>query len=186
MAYSAALKRADHDARLAAVCRDLARIVVKHTSLTHDALGVHVWTVAGPPLARYLRRRTTFRPVGRQRLPITWRKGKGAIGLCWARERGAVTDIDLLMRLAPDEQSFCKLPAEKRLGMTWDEFQRSADYRAIWTVELMTGPEGRQRFRGCLSVDVQTPGKADELKAAIRNHQDELNPVLDTCEAILG
>jgi len=184
--YARTLKHAEQDARLGAVCRDVARVVVKHTSLSHEVLGVHVWTVAGPPLARYLRRRTTFRPLGRQKLAITWRKGKGAIGRCWTTERAAVVDIDALMRLAPDEEHFCKLPSPQRLGMTWDELQKAKHYRAIWTVPLMAGPEAGKRFRGCLSVDVQARGKADELKAAIAAHEDELNPVLDTCEAALA
>ena len=183
--FARLVDRGRQDQRLFSACRDIANLVSRVTTVPHQKIGVHVWSIMGPPSAKHLVRRANFRAVGHRRLSITWRKGKGAIGRCWATGETFVADLEALEARGADETRFCALPAETRFEMTWQEFQAGRRYRAIYVTPLRAGPPSAQRIRGCLSIDIQENGKAEELEHKLIEHEAELAPLLNICEQVL-
>jgi hypothetical protein len=122
--YSLALRRSDQDKNLVGACREIARVVCTRTGIPYDNIGAHVWTVTGLPGLRYLRRRAKFVPFNRRTTPITWRKGKGVLGVCWMDKRSFVADLDALRRVSEPEASeaFRSLSREDRFRLSWKEF----------------------------------------------------------------
>jgi hypothetical protein len=183
--FGTLLRRADEDQQLYSACRDIARFVIDNSSIASKTLGVHVWEVGGPRFARRLRRRATFRPVGHQPLPIVWRKGKGAIGRCWADGGTFVLDLEQRLRMAPDQAAFERLNEEERMGLKWREFEASRHYRAVYVTPLYGGAEGAPTIAGCISIDVQEDGKAGELELLTNTRHHDLAPHFDVCERVL-
>jgi hypothetical protein len=164
LGYGRALKKSRQNALLNAVCKDAAALVVARTGLTYDVIGVHVWTIRGPFGFRHLERRAQFVLKRRRASPVTWRKGKGAMGICWKRNSAVVADVEELEGRCPAKAEFCALPRDGRWGLTWEEFRETRHYRAILSIPLRGGPQGAPRLRGVLSVDAQTDGHAQELR----------------------
>lgn len=77
-------------------CRHVAGYIDEHCPEVHlREVGVHIWTVAGPPFARYLRRSGSFLLGGqRARSGIRWTKEKGAVGFAWAERNRVIKDIE--------------------------------------------------------------------------------------------
>jgi len=102
--------------------------------------------------------------AGRWRLhstpPVTgvrWTKGKGVIGLCWARMQDVGVDLtkdwgDPAQEMSEDE--WHALPAERRYGLTYPEYQRVHNYGAIVASPLIVDDV----FKGCVSVDAPGEG----------------------------
>jgi hypothetical protein len=146
-----------------------------------DKVGVHVWTVKGLKGFRYLVRRTTFviKPRRRTAHHVIWCKGKGAVGIAWAEDDGILANVENLEARAPTEAAFCAIDSRERFGLDWREFKRSKHYRAVLAVPLTT----RGRVKGCLSVDLQVDGRAEDLERLAAD--DQFNNVLRVCEAVL-
>lgn len=190
-AYARELKHGEQNTRLQAVCRDLTELIEGHTGIARNQLGAHVWTVAGPPSARYLRRRATFLVAPRSPTTITWLEGKGVMGACWAdatneKREPFVGNLATVEQLGPDESAFCKLPRETRFNMSWREFQNTRHYRAIWVCPLFRGRSGAAKFVGCVSLDVQADGRAEELERVIRENGEAIGRYKEVCESVLG
>jgi hypothetical protein len=188
--YAHELKQSSQSAPLQAVCRNLADMMQRHTGIPRDQLGAHVWTVSGPPTARYLRRRATFLVADRDPTMIAWREGKGAIGVCWSRATAGmlkpfVADVEALESLGPDQGSFCALAPVERFNLNWREFQMARQYRAIWVCPLFARSADTVRFVGCISVDVQADGQAQLLEQAIAENEDAIARFKDVCESVL-
>jgi hypothetical protein len=88
-------------------------------------VGVHIWTVAGPPFARYLRRSGNFLLAGeRERSGIVWVKGKGVVGATWEEGRPITRDIDAIREKAVSREAYEALGGEDTMGLRWEEFGR--------------------------------------------------------------
>lgn len=158
-------------------------MALRHTSIPFDKLGVHVWVVRGFKGGRYLEKRATFVPEARRPTPITWRKRKGAIGLCWEKNRPLVADVHALEQLAAKKSEFCALPADTRFGLSWEEFENARHYRAVLAIPLRVPRLARFPVRGVACVDVRVDGKAHELDTL--SERDDFSAVLSVCEAVL-
>jgi len=184
LGYGRALKKSDQNTKLAAACKDVATLLVERTSLDFADVGVHVWTLRGPKGFRHLERRAQFVLKRRRQSSVTWRKGKGAMGLCWKRNASVIADVEEMERQHPTKASFCRQRRDDRLGLTWEELQEARHYRAILAIPLRTGPAAARRFRGVLSVDVQVDGRTSELRTLLAENQ--FSNVLSVCEDVLG
>jgi hypothetical protein len=144
-------------------------------------VGVHVWAVKDFKGCRYLEKRATFiLPTRRRSTHVLWRMGKGAIGIAWADEDAVIANVEHLQQRAPTAAVFCAIPRRDRYGLSWREYQRSRHYRAVLAVPLRVG----NRVRGCLSVDLQLVGLADQLDTL--STEEKVNDVLAVCEAVLA
>jgi len=182
--YSRALRKSDQNAELDVACSDLWALIQRTTTIPWEHVGVHVWTVRGMKGMRHLQRRATFVVERRRATPVTWRKGKGAIGRCWAEEEALIADVAELEQRGPDRKTFCSLAREERFGLSWREFRVSRHYRAILAIPLRAGPPGALRVVGCLSVDVRADGHVDDLTRLLDDSR--FGAVLSVCEAVLG
>jgi hypothetical protein len=79
--YGLLVRRAGKDAELEEACKAVWVIVVRATGIPMEKVGVHVWSVRGFKGMQRLERRARFTIEKRKSTPVTWRKGKGAIGL---------------------------------------------------------------------------------------------------------
>lgn len=183
--YAQTLRRRENDESLASVCRTVARLIEQASDIPHTDIGVHIWVVAGPPGCRYLARRATYLPEGRRRSRVTWRRGKGVLGACWQGNAPVLTDLALLEQAAPSAEVFGRISKERRLGLTWSEFDATRHYRAVWATPVRSGPEGGAKLRGCLSVDIQTDDKLDALRKAVEDQGRNLGRALEVCERVL-
>ncbi len=121
-------------------------------------------------------------------MPVLWTKGKGVLGQCWAdpNAKDQLEDFDKLRARASDERGFCGLPAYERFNMTWQEFQAGEHYHLVWVTKLYKGLGEAPDLWGLLSVDVEHPGHADDLRKALKMHGKEMRAALNTCERLLG
>jgi hypothetical protein len=142
------------------VCHTLLMAVANRTSLAHETLSVHVWTVGGD--GQRLHRLITFQIHSGQRSDVTWTRGKGAIGRCWAESADIVVDLDRLKGLNRTDFNAEEEPV--RLHMEWDEFRRASRYSSIWATPLK---DGNGQFFGCVSVDSDAPGSAAQMKSIV-------------------
>jgi hypothetical protein len=141
--YLRTLKTRDQEGQLYRACRDVAALVEKGTNLNRDSIGVHVWVVRGLIGVRRLERRATFVPWDRPPTAVVWRKGKGAIGRCWALGEWVLADVEELQRLAPTEHAFYAIPPEDRFFFTWPEFFRDNALQSNPCVALAWRTAGR-------------------------------------------
>jgi uncharacterized integral membrane protein len=140
LGYARELKRRRQNEELGDLCKSVWVIAVREfPAIEFTKIGVHVWAVRGLWGARYLEKRATFIPEARRSTPITWRQGKGAIGLCWRLNQELVADVEKLERKGPDKTAFCALPEEERFGFSWRDLQESKRYRAILAMPLRRG-----------------------------------------------
>lgn len=186
LGYSRTLRRHEEDAKLSAACRSISRMIEASTGIDHRALGVHIWTTAGWRIAPHLARRVRYLPEDRQESGVTWVRGKGVIGGCWADNSASVVNLRVLERLGPTKEAFCALAPRDRLNLTWEEFQRTSDYRTVCALPLRGGPEGAKRFVGCVSIDVSADGYVDPLRQTLVQDGDKLGRILTVCEALLS
>jgi hypothetical protein len=174
--YSRRLMTEESEAALYKTCRSIARAVSQTTKINQDRVGVHVWAVAGPPGLRHLVRRVKYGSVvvERPESGVTWRRGRGALGICWRTETQDVWDLEDLQSRAPTRQAFCvSLTPDERMGLTWSEFSNTKHYTAVW-VQPIFKSGGGSRITGCLSVDiVEVPGAAEKLTRAVKKHSIE-------------
>ena len=146
---------------------------------------MHVWTIRGLPGLRRLERRATFVSVGRPRTAITWRKGKGVLGQCWARDEWILADLEQIANARTEDELY-EIPREDRVFFTWQEARATEHYKAALAWPLHGGPEGAPIVVGVLSVDAQTEGAVDELDRVWTNKRQDIDAHRGVCEAILG
>ena len=143
--------------------KSLLTAVHQATGLNPVTLGSSVWLVPPDPAGPALQRLTNYQFHSRQSTRIAWTKGKGTIGQCWESEVELVTNPGSWRDLQRGD--FEALTEDKRLGMSWQEYQATAAYSAVWAVPLK---DHEGRLRGVLSVDCDDPsdGVSGLLKIA--------------------
>jgi hypothetical protein len=131
-------------------------------------VGVHLWTVAGPPFARYLRRSSTFLLVEeRERSGIVWVKGKGVVGTAWEEGVTVTRDIDAIRGKAVSRDVYDRLGPEDTMNLSWEEFRRTPYYRAVSGIPLYRRGGAASGVRGVVAVDFLEPGHFGELESAV-------------------
>jgi len=178
--YGRLLRKVNQNEELSDACKGAWYLAVQTLGIDMTKVGAHVWTVKGPRGFRYLDRRVTFIIERRRQTNVTWRKGKGAIGLAWSEDAPVIASVENLQHLGSSERLFCAIPRRERFGLNYREFLRSRHYRAILAVPLRVDTG----VRGCLSIDVQIDGHADTLDTLVKD--DQFNNVVAVCEAVLG
>ena len=102
-------RKGQRNRELEAACRQVAAYIDEHCpNLPLREVGVHIWTVAGPPCAKHLRRSGSFLLSGdRARSGIRWTKGKGVVGSAWAKRIRVVRDLDEIAKVhwSPSEET---------------------------------------------------------------------------------
>jgi hypothetical protein len=147
-------------------------------------LGVHVWILAGPWFAQRLERAASFLIRDRRRSAVSWTKGKGVFGLCWEERAPVIVDLETeLYAKAPTRAAFEALPQKERLGLEWDELQRTRHYKTVYAAPLFDRDAAKPSIRGIVAVDILTDGHFDELAATVG--KTEFNAILGICEGVL-
>lgn len=168
-------------------CREVAAYMDEQCpALPLREVGIHIWTVAGPPFAKHLRRSGGFLLVGtRARSGIRWSKGKGVVGVAWRKKAKLIRDLDAVHRRAASSELFDALPGEDQFGLSWDEFSRTKRYRVVCANPLY----GRENtgatptVRGVLAIDVLKGGHFGEVEAATEGSR--FDSVVGLCESAL-
>ncbi|MEA2386899.1 MAG: hypothetical protein QOJ22_1073 [Thermoleophilaceae bacterium] len=148
-------------------------------------IGVHIWVVRGPFFAKHLRRGARFLLLGdRTQSGIRWKKGKGVVGIAWERRGYEIKNLDGLAARASTELAWRQLPDADRLGMTWDEFQATKQYKAIYAAPLFDRRQtsGDPEVRGVVAVDVLRRGRYLDLKRATIG-SSTFDSIVGVCEA---
>jgi hypothetical protein len=148
-------------------CQLVAAYVDEHcpkVQLRH--VGVHIWTVAGPPFARYLKRSGNFLLAGER---IVWVKGKGVVGATWQDGRPITRDIDAIREKATSREAYEGLGREDTMSLSWEEFGRTPHYRAISGVPLYRRAGVGSTVCGVVAIDLLEPGHFTELRAAVED-----------------
>jgi hypothetical protein len=133
-------------------------------------VGVHLWTVAGPPFARYLRRSGSFLIVDeRERSGIVWVKGKGVVGTAWGEGVAVTHDIDEVRQKAHSRDAYEALGQEYTMNLSWEEFRRTPYYRAVSGTPLYRRVGTGSTVCGVVAIDLLEPGHFHELEAAVED-----------------
>jgi hypothetical protein len=179
--------RSRKNEKLVDACREVAAFVDdKCPPLPLRHVGVRIWTIGGPPWARYLKRGPSFLLSGeRSQTGIRWVKGKGVVGIAWEKRRNEIQDLAALRAKAPTSEAYEALDEAERLGLGWDEFQQTPNYQAVFATPLYSrvSTSGDPPVRGILAIDLLTAHHFEQLKAATED--PEFEGVVGTCENAL-
>jgi hypothetical protein len=167
-------------------CRQIAAHIdssCPNVQLRH--VGIHVWRVAGPWFARHLEREAKFLIRDRRGSAVPWTKGKGVFGLAWEEKAPVIIDLDnRLYPLATTQAAFMARRSQDRLGLSWDEIQRTKHYKTIYAAPLFTRSSTNPAILGLVAVDLSESGHYQELyDATVQN--DDFNSILGICEGAL-
>ncbi|MEP6976604.1 MAG: hypothetical protein ABI948_00975 [Thermoleophilia bacterium] len=181
--YRGLLASRRREERLAKAANGIARVVMKHTKLKRDEVGVNIWRVRGPKGFRRLDRAAIAVEEDREETPILWTKGKGVIGYCWSKKAPRFADLEDLRSALPTEEEFCSIPREERFKFTWSEFQEVNRYAAVLAVPLKPRGFGRFAVKGVLAVDCSNVDRRSELDGL--QGKPDFVTIKRTCEDIL-
>jgi hypothetical protein len=182
------VNRRTRRATLSEACIQLAAYIDETCpSLSLRDVGIHVWRVGGPPFARRLHRRQQFLLRQRQPSHVSFTKGKGLIGNVWATGVPDIKDLESDYAGVTTAAHFQELSDENRLGLSWEEFQRTRRYTAVWASPLFRNSDFDDRVIGVISVDIQASGVFNEVAAATKTTPGpELDAILAACETALS
>jgi hypothetical protein len=156
----------------------------KKLSLDPAPIGLHAFIIQrtkGPPRYYYLERVAKLRLA---HMPpssgITWTRGKGVIGRCWAEQRiVAVPTGKLYAKVtAQSAVEWDKLPNEIRLNLTYPEFcQIRHKYSGVIAIPIF---DQAKRVRGCVALDSVGSEPFEDLM------QDGIYEVLQDAAVAIG
>lgn len=164
-------------------CREVAAHIDKHcTNLPLRYVGIQIWLIH----RGCLRRASRFLIEDRRPSSVAWTRGKGVFGVAWQQKAPVIMDLDAdLYQRASTEAEFNALPDEIRLGLAWDEVQRTRRYKVVYAAPLFNRDERDPKIVGLLSVDCLRSGHYEELCEATFDNHDFNNDILGLCEAAL-
>jgi hypothetical protein len=90
----------------------------------------------------------------------------------------------MLYRRAPTEEAFHLLSTKERMGLQWDEVERTRQYKTIYAAPLFDRSPTDPKIRGILAVDILASGHYDALSGATVGDND-FNSILGICEGAL-
>jgi hypothetical protein len=178
-------RREERNRGLEESCQLVAAYIDEHcVEVQLRNVGVHIWTTAGPPFARYLRRSSSFLLAGdRERSGITWVKGKGVVGAALEDGVTVTRDIDAVRARASTRAAYEALSIEETMNLTWEEFRRTPHYRAVSAIPLYRRAGGGSQLRGILAIDFLEPNHFREMESAVND--PAFASVIGFCESAL-
>jgi hypothetical protein len=115
---------------------------------------------------------------------VPWTRGKGVFGVAWEQKAPVIMDLDAdLYQRASTEVEFNALDDATKLGLAWDEVQRTKRYKVVYAAPLFNRDETNPKIIGLLSIDCLEPGHYEALCAATFDNHDFNNDILGLCEA---
>jgi hypothetical protein len=137
--------------------------LVEDTGIDWKRAGLNAFLVQGVFRKRQVRlARVKLTPYP-QSSGVRWTRGKGVIGRCWATHRFAVHD--LREEFGPygevNRDTWEALPPGVRLGLSFDEFQRTRDLYGVVAAVPILDPKESGTYLGCVSLD--TPRDCAEV-----------------------
>lgn len=168
-------------------CRQIAAHLDDHCpNLRLRQIGIHVWRVAGPSFSQHLKREAKFLIRDRRGSSVPWTRGKGVFGRAWEERSPVIVDLETeLYPYATSEEEFMALPEKTRLGLSWDELNRTKHYKTIYAAPLFSRASAdAPKILGLVAVDVSEPDHFDDLYHALVQNQD-FNSILGICEGAL-
>lgn len=180
-------------ARGDAALDDACRVVASHLDdaipdLPLKQVGIHIWRVAGLPKARYLRRAAHFLLAGeRAHSGITWKEGKGVVGMAWKERHPKAINLETLYAKHNTPTRWNSLSEDERLGLTWAERKGLPRYKTVYAAPLYRRAPGVENppVRGILAVDILVTGKTKKLELATLKDK-EFDVVVGLCETAIA
>jgi hypothetical protein len=178
-------RRARRNEDLEKACQLVAAYIDEHCpGVQLRNVGVHIWTTAGPPFARYLKRSSSFLLAGdRERSGITWVEGKGVVGAAWEDRITVIRNIDAIRAKASSRAAYEALAIDETMNLTWEEFRRTPYYRAVSAIPLYRRAGGGSDPRGILAIDFLEPDHFDDMRSAVGD--PAFASVIGFCESAL-
>jgi hypothetical protein len=98
---------------------------------------------------------------------VTFTPDKGVLGRCWRERAQVIVDLERdLHPRASTKADFERLDADERFGLTWDEYQRTRRYQAVYAAPLLLRKGRTTVVAGIVSIDVLARGRFEEFFAA--------------------
>jgi hypothetical protein len=152
---------------------------VKHAGAHWLDIGIQAFVVAGrwPRVERQERvAKVRLRPVSSS--GVSWGKGKGVIGRCWATHAPQYEDLEVRFAAysAIDQAGWESLPESTRFGLSYDDFQRLKDKYGIVAAVPIKDASGK--YLGCVTADAAPRGEGvqalvkDEILASLGTTAD--------------
>lgn len=145
---------------------------------------------ASPALSRWsaphLVRRAAHVPERTEHEGFVFTPGVGVVGRCWDRRREVVEDLTDILKDATDAATYYRRWSyEERYRLSFANVWNTRQFWAIWAYPIFVGAAGAEYFGGCVSVDIQCPGRAAKLREVADNRSPELDSLLRDCAALL-
>jgi hypothetical protein len=174
--------RSDRDAKLYEACLQLAAQVDELCpDVSLKDVGIHFWLAHGLGKRRVLERGPQFLLRNRRRSGITLTPNKGVVGRAWSEKADVLLDLETHVHPAASTRAgYEALPSDYRLGIEWDEYQRTKHYQAIWASALVE----KGRVLAVVSIDISASGAFAQLEAAAGS--EHIRTILGTCQDALA
>lgn len=143
--------------------------IADRTGIPGRHLGMHVYVPESTDTVRRLAR-DTVRLVPSTPGSDRWRKGEGVVGSCWKTNEKALLNLrdPEYRHLTP--QSWSRLEASKRVGMTLERFRAaSLHFAAVLAVPVRR----QEEFVGCVSLNIDR-----DAKPSFRQVWQAVQPIL--------
>lgn len=175
-------RRSDRDAELYEACVQMAAQVDELCpTVPLKDVGIHIWLARGRGKRRVLERGPQFLLRKRLSSGVQLSPAKGVVGRAWSEKADVLLDLETHVHPAAASQSaYDALPNDYRLGIGWDEYQRTKHYQAIWASALVE----KGRVVAVVSVDISVRGAFAELEAATSS--PHIRTVLGVCQHALS
>jgi hypothetical protein len=170
------------------ILNDACREVAAHMDdecpeLPLRRIGVHIWRVKGLWRWKRLVRAGRFLIRGRASSNVIWQPKKGVLGLAWKERAPVIVDLKVALYSKVDSEAAAKqMSPEERLGLSWDEIQRTNAYKAIYATPLFNGSS--RKIRGFLAIDVLEDERFTDLEHATHDN-DNFSSILGLCETAI-
>jgi hypothetical protein len=115
-------------------------------------IGIHAWRIETADNETVMRRFVRARLSHASASPVPeWRKGEGAVGVCWERDATVKVDLRSPEYTVENDDEWQRLPKNVTLGLSRDRFlATTSPFRAIFAVPVKRD----EQLIGCLSLNV--------------------------------
>ncbi len=161
-------RSAERRAKVAYLLEALGWAIQDATGIDLRDLGLAAYVIDRPLLRRQqrLRRLHRLRPRATPGVSgVTWRPGKGVIGMCVVEGRDIGYDVSALDRdlEGVSAAEWAQLAADDRLGLSYEEWLLLREkFAVVVATPIVREHSGRARTIGCVAVDGPA-GKLDAL-----------------------
>jgi hypothetical protein len=171
---------------LSEACRSIANII-SHVcpAIPLHKVAVKAWILVGPTFDPHFEIASRFSLVDRQGASVVWTPDKGVFGYCFRARAPVIVDLQAqIYDRATTEDEFLALPIHHRLGLGWDEVNRTREYKTVYAAPLWRRSATDAELRGIISIDVLEAGHTEDLQHGMEGN-DDFNTLLGICEAAI-